>query len=510
VIASLALAALTQAPPAVSYGLVLVRQADTVAIERVTRDAAGLREEILVPGRARLLVVALTDADGCVASATVSVFPWGSAPGVTPVQRVSVWFDGDSLRVDAAARGMTQKFARPRAGARFIMPGEAVAASALVLECGGAGERDSADVHTWLFPNLRPMTVRLRAAGDSLLVVTSDSSWAVREGGQLVRFRIGRDGLIAHRVPIAALDRIAFAAPDYSAPGGAPYRAETVSVRVNDAVILAGTLTVPSGTTRPVPAVVTISGTGAQDRDSYAPIAEGWRPFRELADTLGRRGVAVLRLDDRGTGSSTGDQGVATELTAVEDARAALAWLRARPGIAPDRLVLLGHSEGVRIAMLAAADEPDLAGLVLLSGAADTRAATLAQALWAAEHGPAAGRVPRDTLVARLNRMMDSLAITGTREVFRWQPAPLAARIRAPVAIFHGGADRQVPAAQADSLAAVFRRAGNRQVTVRIFSERNHLLVPDPDGDFLRYDRLPSARLGEDVKGAVADWISYR
>jgi len=71
----------------------------------------------------------------------------------------------------------------------------------------------------------------------------------------------------------------------------------------------------PAAPGGPVPAVVTISGTGAQDRDSYAPIAEGWRPFREFADTLGRRGIAVLRLDDRGTGGSTGDQGTATERT---------------------------------------------------------------------------------------------------------------------------------------------------------------------------------------------------
>jgi hypothetical protein len=65
-----------------------------------------------------------------------------------------------------------------------------------------------------------------------------------------------------------------------------------------------------------------------------------------------------------------------------------------------------------------------------------------------------------------------------------------------------------VPPEQADSLAALFRRSGNARVTVRLFPARNHLLVPDPDGDFLRYDRLPSARLGEDVRGAVADWVA--
>jgi len=502
------LAFLHQQPAAERYGLVLTRGTDTVAVERVSHDPSGLYEEILIPRQARLVVSALTDADGCAIAVTVSVFPWGSVPGTTPVQRVSVRFDGDSLRVDAAARGMTQVFTRPRAGARFILAGEAVGASALVLACGGRLQGDSADVSAWAFPNLRPLTVRVRARGDSSLVVTSDSSWAFFEGGRLARLHVGRGGLVAHRVTPEVLDRIAFAAPDYSAPPGAPYTAAAVMVRVNDRVTLAGTLTIPTAPGGPVPAVVTISGTGAQDRDSYAPIAEGWRPFREFADTLGRRGIAVLRLDDRGTGGSTGDQGTATEQTGAEDARAALAWLRQHPAIAADRLVLLGHSEGARVAMMVGAEEPSLAGLVLLAGAANTRAAAAAQAVWMAEHSPGAGQVNRDSLVAAVNRGMDSLARTGSREVFRWKPEPLAAAIRTPVAIFHGATDRQVPADQAEALAKVFRDAGHAAVTVQVFPDRNHLLVPDPDGNFLRYGRLPDARLGKDVLGAVAEWIS--
>jgi hypothetical protein len=78
--ALLVLGLLTQALPADRYGLVLVRHADTVAVERVTRDAAGLAEEILVPGQARLTVSAVTDLAGCVTSVTVQTFPWGSAP----------------------------------------------------------------------------------------------------------------------------------------------------------------------------------------------------------------------------------------------------------------------------------------------------------------------------------------------------------------------------------------------------------------------------------------------
>jgi fermentation-respiration switch protein FrsA (DUF1100 family) len=102
---------------------------------------------------------------------------------------------------------------------------------------------------------------------------------------------------------------------------------------------------------------------------------------------------------------------------------------------------------------------------------------------------------------------MDSLAATARREVYRWDALALARRIRAPVAIFHGATDRQVPADQADSLAVVFRRAGNANVTVRVFPDLNHLLVHDPSGDFLQYHRLENAAVDSELLAAVATFV---
>jgi uncharacterized protein len=94
-------------------------------------------------------------------------------------------------------------------------------------------------------------------------------------------------------------------APDYSAPNDAPYSAEEVRVTSPPGVGLAGTLTMPQHAAGArVPAVVMITGSGPQDRDEATPAIPGWRPFREIADTLGRRGIAVLRMDDRGVGGS--------------------------------------------------------------------------------------------------------------------------------------------------------------------------------------------------------------
>ena len=105
---------------------------------------------------------------------------------------------------------------------------------------------------------------------------------------------------------------------------------------------------------------------------------------------------------------------------------------------------------------------------------------------------------------------MDSLAVAGKREVYRWDADDVARGITAPVAVFHGATDRQVPVEQADSLAAVFRRAGASDVFLRVFPGLNHLLVPDESGDFLRYDQLDNARVDTSVLGALADWITSR
>lgn len=286
--------------------------------------------------------------------------------------------------------------------------------------------------------------------------------------------------------------------------------AEDVFVPVEPGVVLAGTLTVPKDVPGPLPAVVTVSGSGPHDRDGFADIANGWRPFRQLAVRLASEGIAVLRFDDRGVGRSTGDFASGTEITAASDVEAVIGYLRARPESDATRVAVLGHSEGARVAMLVGARDSLLAGLLLLSGAADPRAAVRAQALWVFEHGSTPSPLSRDSLLARVDRQWDSLAITGRRELYRWDAGGLAERIHLPVAVMHGATDRQVPAEQADSLGAAFRRAGNPDVTVTIFPDVNHLLVHDPDGDFLAYGRLPDAQVEEDVLTVMATWLRAR
>ena len=142
--------------------------------------------------------------------------------------------------------------------------------------------------------------------------------------------------------------------------------AKDLTVKENPpAVKLAGTLTLPKGD-GPFPAVVLVSGSGAQDRDE---LLFGHRPFLVIADHLARNGVACLRYDDRGYGKSTGKFGGATSADFATDAHAAVAYLKGRKEIDPKRIGLCGHSEGGVIAPLVAAEHPaDVAFIILLAG----------------------------------------------------------------------------------------------------------------------------------------------
>ncbi len=127
---------------------------------------------------------------------------------------------------------------------------------------------------------------------------------------------------------------------------------------------LAGTLTLPSGKA-PFPAVILLTGSGAQDRDETLL---GHKPFLVLADYLTRRGVAVLRVDDRGVGGSTGSITSSTTEDFAGDALAGVAFLKHRTEIDPAKIGLIGHSEGGLIAPIAAARSKDVAFIVMMAG----------------------------------------------------------------------------------------------------------------------------------------------
>ena len=146
-----------------------------------------------------------------------------------------------------------------------------------------------------------------------------------------------------------------------------PFPYDEIEVAFENAaagVRLAGTLTRPSEG-GPFAGAVLITGSGSQDRDETLL---GHKPFLVLSDYLTRRGLAVLRVDDRGVGGSGPATPAATTRDFAGDVAAALDFLRSRDDIDPERIGLIGHSEGGVIASMVAADDPRVAFVVMMAG----------------------------------------------------------------------------------------------------------------------------------------------
>ena len=142
-----------------------------------------------------------------------------------------------------------------------------------------------------------------------------------------------------------------------------PYNVKEVTiVNKKENVCLAGTLTWPNKSSS-IPAIILISGGGGHDRD-YSILRH--RPFLVIADYLTRLGIAVLRFDERGVGSSTGDRSQATCKYYADDVLAGVRFLHTFNEFNPTRIGLIGHSEGGMIASVSAAESKDISFIVLL------------------------------------------------------------------------------------------------------------------------------------------------
>jgi len=146
-----------------------------------------------------------------------------------------------------------------------------------------------------------------------------------------------------------------------------PYKEEEVSYRnQKDGIKLTGTLTYPNfEEDNPFPAVLLISGSGAQDRNEEVM---GHRPFLVLADHLTRNGIAVLRVDDRGVGGSAGYLYDSTSVDLAQDVIAGVNYLKKRREIDSNKIGLIGHSEGGLIAPIVAVQDDSIAFIVLMAG----------------------------------------------------------------------------------------------------------------------------------------------
>lgn len=497
-------------PAQSSGGFVLRTASDTVAVENFERTATELKGSIQarVGGRGDYAVTLRPDG-------LVSRMDLTSLTGNGQVAgRGTLTFTGDTVLVDLGQgrvqRVPTQPGAEPWLNLSFAFM-ELFIRRAMLL--GGHV------VHIPIFATQGggtfPATLT-RQGQDSMIVTLANVE---------IRLHIDPAGRVlggivpAQHVTVQRVDRapggkgVAFAPPDYSPPAGAPYTSEEVRVPTPAGFTLVGTLTMPRDHRGPVPAAVTITGSGPNDRDESIAGVAGYRPFRQIADTLGRRGIAVLRLDDRGYGSSGGDASQATTANLADDTRAALAYLRGRRDIDGRKLFLVGHSEGGIIAPLIAWTDPSLRGIVLMAGAARPGIEIMrAQNRYNIATDSTIPPSKRDSAMQAREAMLAAAAASQpwTHYFATYDPSVTARKVRTPVLILQGANDRQISPDQAEMLEAMFRSGGNKDVSTHVFPGLDHLFLPDPSGNWAGYGALPSKQLPPEVLGAIADWIAAR
>jgi pimeloyl-ACP methyl ester carboxylesterase len=328
-----------------------------------------------------------------------------------------------------------------------------------------------------------------------------------------------------------------------------PYRTEDVSIPSAEGVRLAGTVIMPQGV-GPFPAVVFVTGSGAQDRDETTL---GHHPFLVIADYLARHGIASLRYDDRGYAKSTGNFDAATSADFADDAQAAVRFLRGMAGIARDRVGIVGHSEGGLIGPMVAARTRDVAFLVLLAGpglrgdsltplqlrrmaAAGGEAPAQIEARVAINgallHAVVGSKDSADAVAklgvikqqiiaqlpeaqraltaARLDQAVPTLTGPWMRFFLRYDPRPALEKVHVPVLALGGSLDTQVPAKE--NLAEIdtaLRNGGNRDYRIVELPKLNHLFQTATTGAPSEYATIDET-ISPQVLDLVTSWINAR
>ncbi len=301
------------------------------------------------------------------------------------------------------------------------------------------------------------------------------------------------------------LSALAFAALIQSAPVS-----EDIFI-LSEPAPLHGTLLTPAETRA---AAVLIPGSGPTDRDGNQMPAVQAATLRLMAEALAENGIATVRIDKRGVGASGAAAFSEDRLRfehMVEDARAWAADLAQRTG--RDCVWLMGHSEGGLVAQVAAADNPQACGVVLLASAGRPAADVVREQLAAlpqpmndqAMHALSeleAGRTVEP--VSGLEALFRSSVQPYLISWFRHDPRELAAAYDRPMMIVHAEHDIQVGAADADALSAAQPNAERLDL-----EGVNHVLkaAPADRAENIAVYADPDAPLAEGLADAVAAFV---
>lgn len=340
--------------------------------------------------------------------------------------------------------------------------------------------------------------------------------------------RDGEDQLVGNfeqggmSLPLS-LRRVAKAEDTKSAP--TTYTEEELTIPVSgSSVVLSGSLALPKSGKAPYPTLILITGSGPQDRDETV---FGHKPFLDITRRLTEAGFAVFRYDDRGVGKSTGIFMASHVQDFVRDAEAVVKAMKEHKAVNPQRIFLLGHSEGSYIASKVVSQDRSLAGIVslagpvfgmdriladqmdalsLLGGKSDEERATLRKGNLEVYGLMQDKRLSLDEVKAKAAKVVERLlpvmtsdtTMYGTirtqimgqftpylRELLQLDIEGTWRSVRCPVIGLFGEMDKQVLPSNAAELLRLQPKA-----QVQVFPKLNHLFLPSSTGSPMEYPTL--------------------
>ncbi|MDL1951884.1 alpha/beta fold hydrolase [Acidobacteria bacterium ACD] len=358
-----------------------------------------------------------------------------------------------------------------------------------------------------------------REAG-SLVSKGTDSSPALvtvrcsfEKADLLARVAVAADGKVAGLFFAPAPSRAAWSAPEYVTPGSFTEREVTAGA---PGWPLPATLAMPAGK-GPFPAVVLVHGSGPHDRDEAVG---GARPFRDLAQGLASRGIAVLRYEKRtkALGQKLArekpDLTVADEV--LDDAVAAAALLRTTAGVDPARVFVLGHSLGGTLAPEIARRDGKLAGIVVLAGATRPieeliveQTAYILKQSGTPEAESRAKLAEVEAEVAKLRDPKSTEAVLGAprsywKSLRPFDPLATVKGLKLRVLVLQGERDYQVT--MKDFAAWRQALAGRTDATLKSFPRLNHLFVAG-DGPSVPSEYERPGHVAREVVDEIASWV---
>jgi uncharacterized protein len=331
---------------------------------------------------------------------------------------------------------------------------------------------------------------------------------------------------------------------------------QEVRIDVSDSVKLAGSFVTPlSVIPRRFPCVLFINGSGQQDRDETI---YGFKPFKVLADSFAKWGIASLRCDDRAIGGSRGDVFSFTTRDLANDAAGCIDWIKQQPQVDTNNIVIVGHSEGGIIAGMLSAERKDIASLILLASPATKGSDIINDQVHANLKHDQLSQSDIDSIFSEQNKIYE-MARTGKgldkfeKKLFEeakvvyanypqeqrqyvidstdairsiaqakyaqvtmpwfkffidYDPALDLQKVKIPILALYGQLDKQVnPDMNEVYMKRIINpsKAGERKVLIKILNKCNHLFQTAKTGHIMEYNTLKK-EFNEEFVNVIYDW----